>query len=582
MIFVIALMLLFNLFILVIAAAIVLQFDASFDGFWDAFANGSLKWMLTPNAILEITQTNTLVVAVTVLIIGMILFSGTIIALTTNLIKDYFQARRSGSGRIYLSNHIVVLNWNNKVPELVADLMHIEDVDVTIAILADVDKQLAEKQIINAINKTEDHKQLIQNLNVLVKTGDPLINSDLEDISITEAISVIIMNKESNEELVNGLNKSDLNIIKTILNVGRMNLLHNPSIVAEIKRIETKQKIITMSRVVKSLEGLRIMPICFDRRLGQIISQTIIHNAMEDVYLSLFSFAGSEVYYLPRTSFEDALYYHTDCVPLAHKKDGVFVLSKDDKTMYKKSNHKASFKTLKTKLYSEATSMEVYILGRNNKLDFILDSFSEYEKLYATEFTATWVQDEDIEDLVEELNKQDNEVTIVLLSEELEDLEGLDANVIDQLIYLEGHLKRDNINIIVELLDPKNDTIIKDFDINNTIISNKIVSLLLSKLALFPDTESFYENLLTLEINEEEEDDQEVFIRTAEELLNEPFPMSFESKKEFINSLYHSFDKRLIPFAYFHQDELVVLSDKLHETQECIIHKDDAIVLMKL
>jgi len=132
MLFVISLMVLLNVLILCIAAIIALGIDDSFNGFIDAFANGSLKWMLTPNAILQITNPNLLILAVTVLVIGMILFTGTIIALTTNAIKDYFQKKKSGSGKIYLDNHVVILNWNNKVPELVADLLHVEEKDMQV------------------------------------------------------------------------------------------------------------------------------------------------------------------------------------------------------------------------------------------------------------------------------------------------------------------------------------------------------------------------------------------------------------------------------------------------------------------
>ena len=146
MLFVIMLMVMINIIILSVAAVIALIIDDSFNGFIDAFANGSLKWMLTPNAILEIENPNTLFLAAVVLVVGMVLFTGTIIALTTNLIKEYFQKKKSGSGKIYLSNHIVILNWNNKVPELVADLLNIEGTDITLMILADIDKFYAEKQ----------------------------------------------------------------------------------------------------------------------------------------------------------------------------------------------------------------------------------------------------------------------------------------------------------------------------------------------------------------------------------------------------------------------------------------------------
>ncbi|HOO43807.1 MAG TPA: hypothetical protein PKU69_01935, partial [Bacillota bacterium] len=269
MIFVISLMVLLNIIILCIAALIALGIDDSFDGFIDAFANGSMKWMLTPNAILQITNPDLLILAVAVLVIGMILFTGTIIALTTNAIKEYFQKKRSGSGKIYLDDHIAVLNWNNKVPELVADLLHVEGRKIQVTILADVDKEYAEKQILNALHSAKHSDKELSNINILVKQGSPLLYSDLDEISIENANSILIMNKDMHDEVIKDMSKSDLNVIKVILSLGRISFKYDPPIVAEIKRIETKEKILTMSRVVKTLHEHQILPICFDRRLGQ-------------------------------------------------------------------------------------------------------------------------------------------------------------------------------------------------------------------------------------------------------------------------------------------------------------------------
>ncbi|HKM30370.1 MAG TPA: hypothetical protein VJZ51_06420, partial [Bacilli bacterium] len=137
---VIMLMLLINVAILSIAAVIALFIDDTFTNFIDAFANGSMKWLLTPNSVLAIKNPSMLLLAVVVLITGMVLFTGTIIALTTNAIKDYIQKKQSGSGKIFLENHVVILNWNNKVPELVADLLYLEDRKVTVMVLANIDK----------------------------------------------------------------------------------------------------------------------------------------------------------------------------------------------------------------------------------------------------------------------------------------------------------------------------------------------------------------------------------------------------------------------------------------------------------
>lgn len=96
MLFVILMMVGINVLILFIAAAIAFIIDDNYTSLLDAFANGSLKWMLTPNAILLIDEPQTLFLAVIVLVIGLVLFSGTIIALTTNQIKEYFQKKKVG------------------------------------------------------------------------------------------------------------------------------------------------------------------------------------------------------------------------------------------------------------------------------------------------------------------------------------------------------------------------------------------------------------------------------------------------------------------------------------------------------
>lgn len=581
MLFVIMLMLLINIVILCVAAIIALVIDDTFTGFIDAFANGSLKWLLTPNAILEIENPNTLFLAAVVLVVGMVLFTGTIIALTTNLIKDYFQKKKSGSGKVFLNNHIAILNWNNKVPELVADLLNVEDENVTLMILADIDKDYAEKQIFNAVNKLDKSSKELSNLNVLVKNGDPLAISDLYDISIEEAITIIIMNKGTYETVTKDMSKSDLNVIKTILNIGRISFSNNPPIVAEIKRIETKEKIETMANVVESLKSHTILPICFDRRLGQIIAQTIINNLMEDVYLSLFSFEGSEVYCLKNTTFDACLEKHSDAVPLARNGNDLFVLSLDDKSKHITSDNNIETKKLKTLQIKETSNIEVYLIGKNNKLEFIQSAFNEYKNLYHSDFKARWIPDDEIGLFIDEINQSIKPITIVLLSDEDQSDDSLDANVINNLINLEGKIKRKDVNIIVELLDPKNDSIIKDFNINNTIISNKIISLLLSKLALIENTGSFYENLLTFNIDESE-DDHEVTIKKSIEMFDESFPIEFINKKSFIKSTYQSFNNKFIPFGYFRDSILHILSEDLHKKEAFTILNSDLIVLMKL
>ncbi len=581
LIYIIMSMIFINLIILSIAALIALSIDNTYTSFIDAFANGSVKWMLTPNAILEIENPQTLALAVVVLITGLILFSGTIIALTTNAIKDYVQKKNSGSGKIHLDQHIVILNWNSKVPELVSDLLFVESKDVTVMILADVDKQYAEKQIVNSIDKIKGVRD-IGKMNVLVKKGDSLLKSDLDDISIVNAKAILIMNPDQHEHVTKNMSKSDLFVIKTILSLGPIEFQYQPPIVVEIKHIETKEKIITLSKVVEQLHEHVIMPICFDKRLGQIIAQTLIENRIEDVYLNLFSFQGSEVYTLENVSFEQALKEYSHVVPLAIKDKNLFVLSLNNAIKNKKSTHEHKPMTLNKKKFSESHQLEVFIFGKNNKLSFILDSFKQYEVIHGSKFKATWMDENDLETFVKEVNEKNTKTTILLLSDEVVDEDALDANVINNLIYLEGYLTNPNTNIIVELLNPKNDPIVKGFSIKNTIISNKIISLLLSKLALFNETASFYEDLLTIAPNANNIDSQAILIEKASDVILEKFPLVFQSKKQLIESIYYTFNKEMILIGYYKDSQLFIIEGDLHMNEQIVIDDIDSLILMKI
>ena len=576
--FVILLMLFLNVLILVIAAFIALAIDDDFTNFFDAFANGSLKWMLTPNAILLIDNPNTLVLAVIVLIIGMVLFTGTIIALTTNAIKDYFQKKQSGSGKLILDHQIVILNWNNKVPELVADLIHLDKEDVSIVILADIVKSEAEKLITNAIKTIKKEKSVI-NLNILVKKGNPLIKTDLYDISIDKAQTILIMNIDhENEVTLNA--KTDLNLIKTILNLGEIEFIYHPPIVAEIKNMASKDKVSQLTHIVNSLKEHIIIPICFDRRLGHVIAQTIINPLIKEVYLSMFSFEDAEVYFIKDLDFDVCLKEYSQVIPIARFNHGLYVLSEKEQHLHLKDSFKSDIIPLKTNKIDLKSDIKVVIIGTNNKLQFIKESFDDYTELYDSQFEALYIDDHDLINHINDI-KNDEQKTILLLSKEDTDTSNLDANIINNLIYLQSE-KIQNANIIVEVLDPANDHIIRDFNINNTIISNKIISLLVSKIIMYQDTAPFYENLLTIKSDITGNDDQNISITPANQLINESFPISFNSYKQFIVSFYEAFNHELMLIGYFREKKLHMIYGNLHLKERIEIQKDDLLIYIKI
>jgi hypothetical protein len=578
--FVLSIMISLNIFILLVASIVALIIDDTFVSFIDAFVNGSLKWMLTPNAILDISSPQLLTLAVIVLMTGMVLFSGTIIALTTNQIRDYFQKQKSGSGKIHLNNHIVILNWNNKVPELIADLIHLDTMSQAVVVLATVDKNDAEKAIMNAVLTKTDKP--FKSLSVLVKSGSPLLQDNLANVSINQAKAVIIMNNGKYDVATDTLSKSDVNVVKTILTVGRLTKDTSLTLIAEVKAHQTKQKIETMHKVVSSLKSHTILPVCFDRRLGQIIAQTILHPLMEMVYLSMFSFDGSEVYRLKNTSFDDCRSNHPYAIPIGTLDDDVFVLSKDFVAAKKKRKTELNINPIKLKPKQIIPSCRIIIMGHNNKLPFIIEAFEEYQSLYKKTFDVLQFNPSQMDEVIDLIRKDQQKTIVLLLSDESSDVDSLDANVLNNLLNVQTELKREDVEIIVELLDPNNDVIIQDFDIHNTIISNKIISLLLSKLALFPETALFYEQLLSFEITNAYQSDYEIVIYDASDLIQESLPKTFNSALELTYALYDGFNAKTIPLGIHHEGELMILSDYLEHNTSMTIHQADEVICMNL
>ncbi len=580
-VFIILMMLGVNVLILLIAAFIALIIDDGFNSYIEALALGSITWLLAPNAILAIENTQTLFLAVFVLLIGIILFSGTIIALITNGLKDYFERKQNSSGKVYLQNHIVVLNYNNKVPELVADLLYVKSRKITVLVLADVNKHMVEEKIKSALLSKNVKKDKLKQFNVLIKKGDPLNYSELNDASLPAAETIIIMNDQRFETNEGVMTAGDLNVIKIILTLAKLSFKASPTIVSEVKAFDSKEKILTLRNKVHALKNHKLIPVCFDRRLGQIMAQTIMQKHTEDVYLSMFSFEGAEVYPVENSDFETCLHTFTHAIPLEQTKDHMFALSD--------TYHHAQLRTTKRfiepielslKPLNEKHRQSILIVGSNNKLSYIKETFFAYENLHGSDFSIQHITHDAIRETVPTLNKNE-ELTILLLSDETADDDMVDAKVIDTLLYLKKTLDRDNIHLIVELLDPKNDSLIKDLNIDNTIISNKIISLLLGKLALFPRTEAFYDDLLTLCPHRNDTDDKALLIQDAGLLLDEKLPMDFRNAKTFINAFYQASNQKLMPIGIIRSDEVNLFHGGLHE-ETLQIAPTDLLIIYKV
>ena len=574
--FVIIMMLMINVVIVLIAALIAWLTDDTFQSYLDALINGSVIWLLTPNAVLGIENPATFWLAIFVLVVGLVLFSGTIIGLATNMIKDFFTKKEAHEGKFLLEDHIVILNYNNKVPELVADLVHVKSRAVNLVVLTPTPQAQAEQHILQAIKQTDLPQQSLQHLNVFVKSGEVLLEQNLKNIAIDQARTIVVMGDDTKT-----MEESDLEVLKILLTLGNLNLPPK-NLVTEVKLIDTKTNIFALKKTLKSLQDHHIEPICFDRRLGQMMAQAVFYPAIEDVYLSLFSFAGSEAYRLENTAFETVIKAHSEAIPIMKAGEDVFVYTATNQSKLTTAPHSFEPKALPFLSDAKPVLPTIFILGENRKLPHMLEAFKAYEALHQTTLhIETWSY-ERLFRAFDTLEQTKGPVTILLLSNDQVTKDLYDGDVLHALIFLEHHLKRPDKQVIVELLDPRNDALVKEFTIENTIISNKLVALMLSKVALFPKTTEFYDRLLTIEPSALGKDDDALDLARAKDVLEGPFPWVFESAKQWVESCYLSTHKTRVPIGLIRDETLIMMEDSLHQANPYTLEAEDILIWFKV
>lgn len=583
--------LLINLFIIIIASFIGLAIDNEYfnNNIFQALAH-FFSCMLTANTITKlIDQTflsehvNLVLLSVVVITIELVLFSGAVIATLTAAIKNYIDKKSQAKGKIDLSNHFVILNWNSKVPDVIYNLMQ-KNYKNSIIILSNKDKDYVNSEIDSLVSSYNENKKK-RKINLIVKEGNPLLHGDLEDISITKASNILIM---SREDMVEGddenITNYDLMSLKIMLAVGSYNIQKDCNIVIETDSEETKLKIENLAKTLNNLKNKSIIPTSFNRKIGQIIAQTMIEPLMASIYLELLSYEGCEFYSYDKETVEEYLVSHSSGIPVI-KYERLFVLAEDESDLHIKRSTKASLanaRRLDTKDVSLDIKCTIFVIGDNKKGKFIRENLQLATVGYGANFKVYSYNKNENDLLIEDIKKTTGPKKVLILSDDSVDSDSYDANVFVTLIALQtAFVKRDRheLSFVTELLDSKNLNSINDFNIKNAIISNRMMSLLLSQLCLNKDSKKFFDGLLITD-TEEGGDYFDIKIEKVSNMVNDE-SLVFNSKAELIHSFYVSFDRKFMLLGYI-KDDVVYFLPKNQDSKESItLNKEDSFIFIK-
>lgn len=490
---------------------------------------------------------------------------------------------------------------------------------------------------------------LRNNITVIIREGDTYSTKQLYDISLLQAKNVIILGKDVQNtmckyetlENINRYERGNSNTIKTLVQVaeitGSEESLDDQVIIVEVDDNWTANLV---NRIIAHKEHFgkcNIIPLPVNKILGEILSQFSIMPELNFVYSELFSNKGAEFFCHPqgkdideKTFIKEYLSKHNAAIPLT------FMDTKTGKNIFYVANNKKDYtiekclaeSNYKVKLNREywLEQRNIVILGHNSNSIEIMEGFNairaEWNKKDGSEILKVIVIDDkknlekrnyysqypyvkktieaDIYDdeliknsISEFLSENDQDTSILILSDDSVLTEDIDSNVLTYLIYMQdiileciakdANFDRESIDVIVEIINPKNYDVVHNYSVNNVIMSNRYISKMVTQISKKEALYEFYKDILTYdEIDVEDYGSEELYIKkvshffeevpepcTAAELIRAVYEAGPENNKSLVlgyakpnsNMVLFSGDQEKIPVELTKQDKLIIFSN---------------------
>jgi len=591
------LLVLLNFIILLIASGIAMALDPveHYSFFW-TFVD-SVQWLVTPFS-LAFVEPPVWFVGIVVLIIGMFLFTGTIVGLATNWLRQYLAKKGAAKGKLHLSGHYVILNYNQKVLSVLINIMF-SSTHATVLILSDKSKDQVRDALNAELAMVKDKPTA--KVNLIIRQGDPFSASDLEDICIEEAKGILIVDnnyglenfedKKAKQEAwtQEDITQADFDALKLVLEMAEFNIPKTTPIAVETQTHKTVLKIQNMCKTIPTLSNKSINAFSYNKKLGQFIAAAVLNPDITCVIYELLSYIGSEFYAIDSDlSVDEYLEKYTETVPVVKLKDKLYVVAEDKKELGQKK--KDIFKTdkrIKGNADRGYLPLDLYIIGENSKSDYIRQTLMNVcentQKINTFNYELSQ-RNKFIDDLfiaAKGHNKEEKTMMALVLSDDDSLPEAQDSNVFLTLIELHSKFEgAPHFKVITEILDAKNQNSIEKFDVHNVIISNRIISFFATQMINEDKSSTFYEEIFC---RHRRGDDYNFEIRAerADEIFDNIDGQVFDSYAEFIYASYHGTNKEVMPIGYIDGGKNVFFNIGLDEERDYRIKGDDLIIYVK-
>lgn len=478
---------------------------------------------------------------------GVILLSMLIGFITTALDTMLYDFRK-GRGKVIENNHTIILGWNERVVDVIRELILANESEskASVVILSNTDKE----EMDNLITKRLPDMMTTE---VITTQGDYANINELKRINLESARSIIILASCSESATLSKKKASDVQSVKSILAITAcQNGKNELPIIAEIF---TKEK----RDIISFFEDDNIIAIDSWNIMGKLLIQTSLTSGLDSVYKEILSFDGCEIYFYEdnwnKVPFGELSYYLKDGIPLGiytkeqglvlrppvdtvlNNGDSVVILAEDDSTIsFEGKQHffpKKDKKIINVRL--EQKKKRILILGWHKVAEVFIEEATDY-LLEGSDFDILFDEPTDeltavvteIRDLypdfninlhnsnpldlhkLEEINPASYD-TVVILSQSMEEqsADKIDSDTLIILLLLRKLVESaDGLHIITQVLNSENQEIITQTNVDDFIISNKLITMILAQLSEEALMKTFYDDIFS-------EDGSEIYVKPA-------------------------------------------------------------------
>ncbi|MCI0520407.1 MAG: NAD-binding protein [Chloroflexi bacterium] len=484
--------------------------------------------------------------------LGGVFIVGALIGVITTGIDEKLSQLRKGRSRVVEQGHTVILGWSDQVFSILSELAlaNQNQRDSCVAILAEQDKAEMEDEIRARVPR-------MGRMRVVCRTGRPADPTDLEIVNPGAARAVIILP-------VDGDN-ADAEAVKTILALTSRSGEHalGCHVVAEMSNPK-------FAEVAKMVGGDHAFVIQADELIARITAQTCRQSGLSAVYMELLDFGGDEIYFqhepaLTGKTFGEALLaYEASAVIGLRYADGrvqlnppaemviqtgdkIIAVSEDDDTIRLSGKHEHGIPAEAIVDYpiAAAPAESILVLGWNRRGAMIVRELDHYVGAGSRLHIVADVAEEELRESCECFELQHLVVTIqrgditdrrtldtmdipsyqhvILLGyADSMDVQDADSHTLVALLHLrdiEGN-GSDRFSIVSEMLDIRNRELAENTHADDFIVSDKLISLLMTQIAENKELSPVFQDLFDPE-------GAEIYIRPASAYVTVDRPVNF-------------------------------------------------------